>query len=136
MTSLVDSSAWIDFLNRADSPARWEVRRLIETDEPVVMCEPVAMELLCGPTDDLRLARIRRLIDGLPSLAVDATTDFRDAARIYRATRQTGRTVRAVNDCLIAAIALRHGATLVHKDADYTAICAVTGQPQVDLLGG
>ncbi len=133
MTYLVDTSAWIDFLNRANTPARWGVRRLVEDGAPIVMCEPVAMELLCGPTDDLRLARVRRLIDGLPSLAVDPHIDFREAARIYRATRQTGRTVRKVDDCLIAAIALRHGAALVHKDADYTAICAMTGQPEVSL---
>lgn len=43
---------------------------------------------------------------------------------MYLAVRRTGRTVRSLVDCLIAAVALRHDVALMHKDADYTAIAA------------
>ena len=35
----------------------------------------------------------------------------------------------SVPDLIIAAVAERHGATLVHHDEDYERIAAITGQP-------
>jgi predicted nucleic acid-binding protein len=72
------------------------------------------------------LARLERLTNGLPSLTVDQALDFRAAAAIYRGCRHAGRTVRNLTDCLIAAVAVRHGARLIHKDVDYEAIASVT----------
>lgn len=70
---------------------------------------------------------------GLPSLALESATDFRAAADIYRSARRAGLTVRILIDCLIATIALRHGATLVHKDADYDVIAGITALNAVSL---
>ncbi|MEB3062643.1 PIN domain-containing protein [[Mycobacterium] zoologicum] len=85
------------------------VNRPAASDEPdqVVTCEPVAMEILAGATTDTRYGRLERLVNGLQSLAVEPARDFRSAADIFRAARRSGRTVRSINDCLIAAIALR-----------------------------
>jgi predicted nucleic acid-binding protein len=47
--------------------------------------------------------------------------------------RSSGLTVRSLMDCLIAAIALRHAATLWHGDADYRAISSVAPLDSVDL---
>jgi predicted nucleic acid-binding protein len=55
-------------------------------------------------------------------LNVEPAHDHRDAALIYRATRHRGLTVRRLTDCLIAAVALRYDAVVVHKDADFDAI--------------
>jgi predicted nucleic acid-binding protein len=33
-----------------------------------------------------------------------------------------GETVRKLEDCLVAAVALRHGATLLHRDHDFEVI--------------
>ena len=50
---------------------------------------------------------------------MDATTDYRDAAIAFRAVRANGGTVRKTLDCLIAVVAARTGAVLVHRDRDF-----------------
>lgn len=123
---LIDTSAWIEYFRATGSAAASEVRRLVgvETDQ-VAMCEPIAMELLAGATDDSTHAKLEQLVNGLPSLSVDTAVDFRSAAAIYRAARKSGRTIRSITDCLIAAIAIRHGARVVHQDADFDVIAAI-----------
>jgi predicted nucleic acid-binding protein len=77
------------------------------------------MELLAGATNERNFAKLQRLTDGLRLLPVAAALDYRDAAVAYRAVRSNGDTVRKVLDCLIAAVAVRTGATLVHRDRDF-----------------
>ena len=125
---LIDTSAWVEFFRATGSAAAVEVRRLLSTDPgQVVTCEPVAMEILAGALDEDRHTKLERLVNGLPSLAVDQAVDFRSAAAIYRAARRAGQTIRSINDCVIAAVSLRHGARIVHRDSDFDAIAAVTG---------
>lgn len=127
---LIDTSAWIEYFRATDSPAAIEVRRLLtEQSDEVAMCEPIAIEILSGATDDSAHAKLERLVNGLPSLGVDSAVDFRSAAQIYRSARRAGRTIRSINDCLISAIALRHNAYLIHRDADFAGIAAMTGLP-------
>jgi predicted nucleic acid-binding protein len=59
-------------------------------------------------------------------LNIDNSIDFRTAAQIYRGARRAGRTVRSINDCLIAAVAIRNSARIVHRDSDFDAIAAMT----------
>lgn len=125
---LVDTSAWIEYFRATGSTAAVEVRRLVseETGE-IAMCEPIAMEILCGATNDNVYATLERFVNGLPSLIVDNALDFRAAADIYRsARRRTGETIRSINDCLIAAIAIRHDARIVHCDKDFDVIAHIT----------
>jgi predicted nucleic acid-binding protein len=127
VTALVDTSVWIDYLRAADSVARVNLRIRLASEMPaVVMTEPIAMELLAGPTSERGAAAIGRLVDGLPSISVEPALDYRAAAAIYRATRRIGRAVRNLSDCLIAAIAVRAEVTLIHKDADFEAIANVS----------
>ena len=125
---LIDTSAWIEYLRATGSAAAIEVRRLLSTEaDRVVMCEPVAMEILSGALDDDKHAKLEQLVNGLPSLSIDDAVDFRSAAAIYRAARRAGQTVRSINDCLIAAVSMRHGANIIHRDADFEVIAAITG---------
>lgn len=125
---LIDTSAWIEYFRATGSPTAVEVRRLLtEQSEQVAMCEPVAMEILSGAIDDSAHGKLERLVNGLPSLAVDAAVEFRTAAHIYRSARRAGRTIRSINDCVIAAVAIRHDANLIHRDADFDVIAAMTG---------
>ena len=124
---LIDTSAWIEYLRATESPAAVEVRRLLLNEaDRVVMCEPVAMEILSGAIDDDKHTKLEQLVNGLPSLKIDDVTDFRSAAAIYRAARRAGQTIRSINDCLIAALSIRHGAMIIHRDADFEVIAAIT----------
>lgn len=134
MRSLVDTSVWVDFLRGEESPATRALRDLLRSGPgSVCMTEPIAMELLAGATDEVMLGRLERLANGLPSLVVDQALDFRSAAAIHRGCRRAGRTVRSLTDCLIAAVAIRHGVRLVHKDADFEAISSVTALNALSL---
>lgn len=130
----VDTSVWIDFLRSTGTAAHIEMRALLGSAEPPAITEPVAMELLAGPTDEFTVRRIATQLDGLPSLAINPRTDFREAAAIQRACRRRGRPIRNMIDCLIAAIAIRHDVELLHKDRDFEAIAAVTGLRHRSLL--
>ncbi|KLO26351.1 ribonuclease [Mycolicibacter heraklionensis] len=131
---LVDSSAWIEYFRATGSSAALEVRRLL-SDEPdqVVTCEPIAMEILAGASNEQTYRKLERLVNGLSSLEVETATDFRSAAGIYRAARRTGQTIRSINDCLIAAVALRHHAQVAHRDADFDVIKEITGLMTISL---
>lgn len=124
---LIDTSAWIDYFRATGSTAAGEVRRLLsDRFDQVAICEPVAMEILSGASDDVVHAKLEQLVNGLPSLTVDPAIDFRVAGGVYRAARRAGNTIRSLNDCLIAAVALRHGVPIIHRDNDFEVIAAVT----------
>jgi len=117
---LIDSSVWIEFLSATGSRANLAVRELVqERPHEIALTEPVVMELLAGAADERAFAQIEKLTSGLPLLSVDAVVDYRDAALAYRAVRARGGTVRTLVDCLIAVVAIRTGAVLVHRDRDF-----------------
>jgi predicted nucleic acid-binding protein len=120
---LVDSSAWIEYLRRTGSQADQEVTRLVERDFPAAgVTEPVIMELFSGERDTERFRDLERLMDAMPLCQVDPVCDFAEAGCLYAALRDKGITIRSRIDCLIAAIAWRRNATLVHADRDFDRI--------------
>jgi len=125
--------AWIEYFRATGSTAAVRVRHLLR-DEPdqVAICEPIAMEILAGATGERTSATLERLVNGLPSLGVENAVDFR-AAGIYRAARRSGQTIRSIIDPLIAAIAIRHGAQLIHRDADFEGIAQMTNLAAISL---
>lgn len=132
---LIDSSAWVEFLRRTGSRANVEVRELLQQRPgDVVTTEPVVMELLAGATSDRVFAQLDKLSRGIRMLPVDASVDYRDAALTYRAVRRGGYTVRKTIDCLIAAVAVRTGATLVHRDRDFDLLAAALPDLRVRSL--
>jgi predicted nucleic acid-binding protein len=122
---LLDTSGWIEYLRDTGSPACTEVARLLRRPQALATTEPIIMELLAGAPTPTALRDLETLTAGLTLLSVDITVDYHDAAAIYRAARSAGRTIRRMNDCLIAAIAARANATLVHRDADFDTIADV-----------
>jgi predicted nucleic acid-binding protein len=124
VSHLVDSSVWVEFLRMTGSPSNLVLRRLIsDPDVAIIGCPPVRMELALDP-HDLRRHRFLQVYDSFSSAGVHAD-DFDLAAEVYRSVRRYGHTVRSTSDCLIAAIALRAGATLVHNDIDFDRIAQV-----------
>lgn len=121
---LVDTSAWVAFLRGTGRPADERLSALLSAGAPLATTDVVAMELLAGARDRADADRLRRLLAGCRHLGVQAPSDFEQAAELLRACRADGRTVRALTDCLIAVVALRHEVPLLHDDADFDAIAA------------
>ena len=65
---------------------------------------------------------MRRLLAGCEYLATDGPSDYERAADLYRRCRTAGVTIRRLPDCLIAVVAMRCGAAVLHADRDFDAI--------------
>jgi len=124
---LADTSAWVEYDRATGSTADLRLRDLIAADGPVAVTEPVIMEVLAGACTDAREADLRRLLLRFHLCQVDSAADFEGAARIYRRCRQAGITPRGLVDCLIAAVARRHEATLLTCDIDLDRVAGVIG---------
>lgn len=127
---LADTSAWVEYDRATGSAVDERVAELIATDGPLMVTEPVMMEVLAGARDDARENDLRRLLLRAGLLHFDATTDFDAATRIYRRCRRSGITPRGMIDCMIAAVAWRRGAALLCRDADLDRVAQLIG---VDL---
>jgi hypothetical protein len=124
---LADTSAWVEYDRATGSRVDRRLEELIEVAGPLAVTEPVVMELVAGARTEEREAQLRRLLGRFELLRFDAVSDFDGAARIYRRCRRAGITPRGMIDCLIAAVALRHGATLLAADADLSRVAGVVG---------
>jgi len=121
---LIDTSAWVEFLRATGSPTHLTVRRAIGEGADIWTCDPVAMEVLAGGRSEQHVTELRGLL-ARSTLIRTTATDWEDAARIYRAGRRQGVTIRKLVDCLIAAIALRVDQPVLHNDADFESVAQV-----------
>ena len=118
---LVDTSAWVEYIRDTSSPACEFVDQLIRREEDLFLTEPVIMELLAGGGPKT-ISRLEKMVGAFPVLRVDAAIDYHEAARIYRIVRASGDTPRNHVDCLVAAVAARTEAVVVHADRDFRII--------------
>lgn len=124
---LADTSAWVEYDRATGSAVDARLAELIATDGPLMVTQPVVMEVLAGARGDAQEAQLRRLLGRVSLLGFDAVADFDGAVRIYRRCRRVGVTPRGMIDCMIAAVAWRHGATLLSQDADLGRVARVMG---------
>lgn len=80
------------------------------------------MEVLSGAVNEESAARLRSMFASCTLLQVAGLSDYEAAAEIFRACRRAGATPRNQIDCLIAAVAIRSGAALLHIDTDFDRI--------------
>jgi predicted nucleic acid-binding protein len=130
---LADSSAWVEFDRATGGPVDRRLTALIGEGGPLAVTDPVVMEVTAGARDDRAAARLRDLLLSFSFLPFDAAADFDGASRIYRSCRRQGVTPRGMVDCLIAAVAWRHGAALLARDDDLARIAGIMG---IDLDAG
>ena len=120
---LVDTSAWVEFLRATGSEVHARLHDLLQGGEALATTELVVMEVLAGARDSAHLDRLRRVVLGrCQMLTGHGLADYEEAAAIFRRCRAQGSTVRRLNDCVIAAVAIRAGARLLHADQDFEQI--------------
>lgn len=120
---LVDTSAWIEVFRARGA---LDLGRVAPFDE-VVTCLPIVQEVLQGFRDEAAYRRAASAMFALPM--VESPMDeavFLAAARLYRAARHAGVTVRSSVDCLIAACAIRSDLEVLHVDRDFAALARVS----------
>ena len=116
---LVDTSAWIEFLRDTGSPTCERVDAVLASE--IGVCDPVRMEVLAGARDEDHLRSLERLLARAVTLRT-TPADYDEAAALYRRCRRGGETVRKLIDCLIASVAMRAGAAILHNDRDFDVI--------------
>ena len=119
---LVDTSVWIELLNG-------RMGRIVSPDDLLgfVTCGPVAQEVFQGLREAPGAAAFRDAFLDLPVLSYPLPLRlYLEAAEIYKHGRLRGYSIRSSLDCLIAAIAIENGASVWHRDRDFTAIARYT----------
>lgn len=122
MILLVDTSVWIDFFAGRDTPQTRFFKEAIREGADVALTGVILAEILQGIPSDSEFAKLRKALSSFRILQPAAEETYVQAARLYRGGRKRGVTIRSLVDCLIAAIAMEHGAFVVHKDRDYERI--------------
>jgi predicted nucleic acid-binding protein len=91
----------------------------------ILMCEPVAMELLAGARR-LEVLAIKQFIDSFASLEFDSLHDFRSAGEIRRQLSWQGKTVKSIVDCMITVLALTNEEIIIiHNDSDFEMLASM-----------
>ena len=128
---LVDSSVWIDWLRGSDTDAVRFVQAR-ESQEELALTHMIYLEVLQGVSSQRQFVATQKVLSAQSVLLpLDGMETFEAAAQLYRRARTQGLTIRKSTDCLIAAMALEHGALLVHNDRDFLALAQAVPQLQV-----
>jgi predicted nucleic acid-binding protein len=126
VTVLVDSSVWIAYL-RGDEAAETDLLHELIANGEAAATDVVLLEVLAGTTDEERAGRLARFLAGAELLRQESPVDAETAAALYRTCRRAGETPRSLNDCLVAAVALRHGVGVLHRDRHFAVLARHTG---------
>jgi predicted nucleic acid-binding protein len=121
---LIDSSVWIDsHRGRVTDATRFVDTR--DDHEEIATTGVIFQEVLQGVRNEAEYGYLREILWSALILEPRELSTYEVAARLYLRARGKGFTIRKPNDCLIAALALEHGALLVHNDRDFLAIAQV-----------
>lgn len=124
MKVLPDTSIWVEYLRRGPDGAAWELDGLLEGGV-VVVCGPVAAELLAGATPPDR-GSLWKMLRGLPWTPL-GTEEWGRVGEVCGRLRERGQTVPLTDVC-IAVSAIAGDATLWTADADFDRIETVAGE--------
>jgi predicted nucleic acid-binding protein len=115
VSTLVDSSVWIDFLNGLPSREAVALREMLREEIPIVTCGLVVAEVCQG----LRrgVASTESDFRALRWLEPRVDTYFR-SAEMFRTLRAKGFTIRSTIDCLVVALAEEAECWLLARDRD------------------
>jgi predicted nucleic acid-binding protein len=119
---LVDTSAWVDFLNGHPSPERSAIAALLVSDHEICTCGVVIAEVFQGLRREKGRAEISDMFREMVYLDPAGVDLYFRAAEIYRRLRERGLTVRSTIDCLIAVLAEENGCSILARDRDLRVI--------------
>jgi len=122
---LIDTSAFIEFLNETGSPFDREIESLISKDKETAIADIVLTEVLQGIKNDKDYAEVKKSLLSFPVYSLKSVDSFIAAADLYRKCRKKGLTIRNTTDLLISQIALENDLILLHNDKDFDTLAGM-----------
>jgi predicted nucleic acid-binding protein len=105
----LEANFLVDVFRRGSSSSR-SLDTWVSRSEPISISSIAWAEFLCGPVEWKNAVHSRGLLN-----TIEAFTDP-DAVLAAELFNSTGRRVRSLPDCMIAAVAIRRGARLATLD--------------------
>ena len=118
---LVDTTVWVDFFASRPLPHVDLLEESIEREEDICICGVILTEVLQGIREDSEHKKTNDYFKELLFLPMNKKV-FIKSANIYRQLRKKSITIRNSVDCMIAAVAMKHGIPILHNDKDYDRI--------------
>ena len=118
---VVDSNTWADFFNGTSNPHVERLDTALDEEDDLAVVPVIITEVLQGFRTDSGFQRARRILMALPVIQPSVHCHVR-AARLFRALRKKGITVRGAIDCIIAQTCLDLDAELLSPDTDFARI--------------
>jgi predicted nucleic acid-binding protein len=126
VVTLIETSAWIEYLRRTGSETHVVLRSMIEENLDLATTDVVIMELLAGVNSPATRQKIWGLMNRCVMLPTRPLFDYEVAAELYSRCRANGFTPANTNDVLIAAVAIGKNVPLLAADTDFERIAAVS----------
>jgi predicted nucleic acid-binding protein len=124
--TLVDTSAWIEYLRDTDSEVCNKVDALIDRGQGLATTDVVIMELLSGVSTPATRQKIWGLMNRCVMLPTRPLFDYEVAAELYARCRADGFNPANTNDVLIAAVAIGKKVPVLAADTNFQRIAAVS----------
>ncbi|MBX7258074.1 MAG: PIN domain nuclease [Candidatus Hydrogenedentes bacterium] len=115
---IVDTSAWVEYLNDGDPLVVEKVDHYLDQDL-VAMGDLIYCEIMQGIRLDHQRREISSLLLALPQHEMVGFHIAERSAANYRLLRSRGITVRKTIDVLIGTYCAENGLALVHNDRDF-----------------
>lgn len=116
---IFDTSVWINFINKKNTPEAELLETYILEDAQVLITPTILQEILQGVRDDSKYNQIKEMLSYFQLLEMPVYQAAVGAAELFRSLRKQGVTIRKSNDCLIAYFAIWFSVPLVHSDRDF-----------------
>ena len=126
---VIDTSVWIDFFNKKNSPKIEIVKSLIITETVVsniTLLPVIIQEILQGIQNNKHYDVVKKSLAGFNHLVYENYDFAVSAADLCRYLQKKGVTVRKPNDCLIASLCIEYDFPILHNDRDFDSIAKHT----------
>jgi len=117
---LVDSSVWIDYFNGAANPETDFLHSALGERE-ILVGDLIYMEVLQGFRAERDFAVAKRLLESFMFRVIGGKETALRGAKLHRALRAKGITVRKTIDTMIASFCIGERLPLLHRDRDFDA---------------
>ena len=122
---VVDTSIWVDYLNKKAVAETILINSFIDKNELVTL--PIILqEVLQGIKEDTIFNTVKAAFLSFKKVEYNNMETALNAALLYKFLRSKGATIRKPNDCLIACICIENNFQLLHNDRDFDNIAKHT----------